>query len=300
MRFLITGGTGLVGSSLTNLLIENGHSVNVLSRKKINSNKTNLVFFLWNPSKKFIDKRCLIDVDVIINLAGSSVLSIWSKSVKDNILRSRIDALETIYNLLKNNKHKVKRIISASAIGIYRNNNIKIHDENTREISTSFLGRTVFQWESKINEFNKIKINVSVIRIGLVISEHGGMFKVLKSLNKLRISTLIDGGIQIQSWIHIDDLVNIFYFIAKNNINGVINAVSPKTYNFKEILKFISHINKKPFFVINLPGFVPRFFFKILGLSDFYYDIIISNKNISSKKIQDLGYKFIHPSLTTV
>ncbi len=300
MKFLITGGTGLVGSSLTNLLIEKGYSVNVLSRKKINSNKSNLAFFLWNPSKQFIDKSCLNGVDTIINLAGSSVLSVWSKSVKNKILRSRIDALETIYNLLKNNKHKVKRIISASAIGIYQNNNLKIHDENTREISNSFLGRTVFQWESKINEFNKIKINVSVVRIGLVISEHGGIFKVLKTLNKLRINALIDGGIQIQSWIHIDDLVRIFYFIAKNNINGVINAVSPKTYNFKKILKFISNINKKPLININLPGFIPQFFFKILGLSDFYHDIIISNKNISSKKIQDLGYNFIHPSLTTI
>ena len=300
MRFLITGGTGLVGSSLINLLIENGHSVNVLSRKKIISNKTNLAFFLWNPSKQFIDRSCVIGVDTIINLAGSSVLSVWSKSVKNNILQSRIDSLQTIYNLLKNNKHNVKRIISASAIGIYQNNSIEIHDENTREISNSFLGKTVFQWESKINRFNKIKINVSVIRIGLVISKHGGMFKVLKKLNKLRISTLIDGGIQRQSWIHIDDLVHIFYFIAKNNINGVINAVSPKTYNFKEILKFISDINKKPLLVINLPGFIPQFFFKILGLSDFYYDIIISNKNVSSKKIQDLGYKFIHPSLNTI
>ena len=300
MRFLITGGTGLIGSSLTNLLIENGHSVNILSRKKINSNKTNVTFFLWNPSKQFIDKSCLIGVDIIINLAGSSVLSVWSKSVKNNILRSRIDALETIYNLLKNNKHKVKRIISASAIGIYQNNNIKILDENTKEISNSFLGRTVFLWESKINEFNKIKINVSVIRIGLVISEYGGMFKVLKTLNKLRISTCIDGGIQRQSWIHIDDLVHIFYFIAKNNINGVINAVSPKTYNFKEILKFVSNINKKPLLVINLPGFIPQFFFRILGLSDFYYDIIVSNKNISSKKIQDLGYKFIYTSLNSI
>jgi len=300
LKFLITGGTGLVGSSLINLLIENGHSVNVLSRKKIISNKTNLAFFLWNPSKQFIDRSCVIGVDTIINLAGSSVLSVWSKSVKNNILQSRIDSLQTIYNLLKNNKHNVKRIISASAIGIYQNNSIKIHDENTREISNSFLGKTVFQWESKINGFNKIKINVSVIRIGLVISKYGGMFKVLKKLNKLRISTLIDGGIQRQSWIHIDDLVHIFYFIAKNNINGVINAVSPKTYNFKEILKFISNINKKPLLVINLPGFIPQFFFKILGLSDFYYDIIISNKNVSSKKIQDLGYKFIHPSLTTI
>ena len=300
MKFLITGGTGLVGSSLINLLIENGHSVNVLSRKKIISNKTNLAFFLWNPSKQFIDRSCVIGVDTIINLAGSSVLSVWSKSVKNNILQSRIDSLQTIYNLLKNNKHNVKRIISASAIGIYQNNSIEIHDENTREISNSFLGKTVFQWESKINGFNKIKINVSVIRIGLVISKYGGMFKVLKKLNKLRISTLIDGGIQRQSWIHIDDLVHIFYFIAKNNINGVINAVSPKTYNFKEILKFISNINKKPLLVINLPGFIPQFFFKILGLSDFYYDIIISNKNVSSKKIQDLGYKFIHPSLTTI
>ena len=34
MKFLISGGTGLIGKTLTQYLIDRGHSVNILTRNK--------------------------------------------------------------------------------------------------------------------------------------------------------------------------------------------------------------------------------------------------------------------------
>ena len=119
MKFLITGGTGLIGNRLSKLLIDNGHSVNILTRKIKNQDNSGLKYFVWNTSKKTIDNKCIDGVDVIVNLAGSSVFSLWTKSNKKMILNSRLDALSTIYGLMQKKKNKVKRIISASAIGIY-------------------------------------------------------------------------------------------------------------------------------------------------------------------------------------
>ena len=97
MKFLITGGTGLIGTRLSQLLIDNGHSVNILTRKIKNQDNSSLKYFVWNTSKKTVDNKCIDGVDVIINLAGSSVFSLWTKYNKKMILKSRLDSLSIIY-----------------------------------------------------------------------------------------------------------------------------------------------------------------------------------------------------------
>ena len=297
MKFLITGGTGLIGTRLSQLLIDNGHSVNILTRKIKNQDNSSLKYFVWNTSKKTVDNKCIDGVDVIINLAGSSVFSLWTKSNKKMILKSRLDSLSIIYKLMKKKKNKVKRIVSASAIGIYPNHKSKVYYENSNEISDTFLGNVVYQWEKKAKIFSEINIDLSIIRIGLVLSENGGMLEKLLKLNSLGISSTINDGNQCQSWIHIDDLVNIFLFTSLNNINGLVNGVAPKPVSFKELQNNISSNYKKPFLSLNFPKCLLKIPLSFLGLSDFYNDIIGSNKRVSSKKIQDLGYKFIYPSL---
>ena len=297
MKFLITGGTGLIGTRLSQLLIDNGHSVNILTRKIKNQDNSGLKYFVWNTSKKTVDNKCIDGVDVIINLAGSSVFSLWTKSNKKMILKSRLDSLSIIYKLIKEKKNKVKRIVSASAIGIYPNHKSKVYYENSHEISDTFLGNVVYEWEKKTKIFSEININLSIIRIGLVLSENGGMLEKLLKLNSLGISSIINDGNQCQSWIHIDDLVNIFLFTSLNNINGLVNGVAPSPVSFKELQNNISSNYKKPFLSLNFPKWLLKIPLSFLGLSDFYNDIIGSNKRVSSKKIQDLGYKFIYPSL---
>ena len=297
MKFLITGGTGLIGTRLSQLLIDNGHSVNILTRKIKNQDNSSLKYFVWNTSKKTVDNKCIDGVDVIINLAGSSVFSLWTKSNKKMILKSRLDSLSIIYELMKKNKNKVKRIVSASAIGVYPNHKSKVFYENSNEISDTFLGNVVYEWEKKAKVFSEININLSIIRIGLVLSKNGGMLEKLLKLNNLGISSIINDGNQCQSWIHIDDLVNIFLFTSLNNINGLVNGVAPSPVSFKELQNNISSNYKKPFLSLNFPKWLLKIPLSFLGLSDFYNDIIGSNKRVSSKKIQDLGYKFIYPSL---
>ena len=297
MKFLITGGTGLIGTRLSQLLINNGHSVNILTRKIKNQDNSSLKYFVWNTSKKTVDNKCIDGVDVIINLAGSSVFSLWTKYNKKMILKSRLDSLSIIYELMKKKKNKVKRIISASAIGVYPNHKSKVYYENSKEISDTFLGNVVSEWEKKAKIFSDINIDLSIIRIGLVLSENGGILEKLLQLNNLRISSIIDDGNQCQSWIHIDDLVNIFLFTSLNNINGLLNGVAPNPISFKELQNNISSVYKKPFLSLNIPKCLLTIPLSFIGLSDFYNDMIGSNKRVSSKKIQDLGYRFIYPSM---
>ena len=247
MKFLISGGTGLIGSKLTSHLIDNGHTVNILSRRYRKSNNPRIEYFIWKPSEKVIDKSSIKGVDVIINLAGSSVFSFWTNNNKKKILNSRIDSLSTLYQIIEREKnHKVSQVISASAIGIYPNSKTLKYDESFQSKEGFFLTHVVREWEKKVKEFNKLNISVTTLRIGLVLSKDGGILKKLIQINKLRISNVIDGGKQCQSWIHIDDLVNIFYHAVENKLEGIYNAVSPNPSTFLELQELASKLSYKP------------------------------------------------------
>lgn len=301
MKFLIAGGTGLIGSNTIDLILEHGHQINVLSRKSRKSNTPNLKYFTWDPSRNLIDESCINNVDTIINLTGSSVFTFWLPHIKNRILNSRINSLSILYSLLKKNKnHNIKQLISASAIGIYPNNNNTVYDEDVQFESHTFLASVVKEWEFKANEFKNLNIKVSIIRIGLVLSEKGGFLEKLISINKFKISTLIDSGSQWQSWIHINDLSSIIYYLSLNKIEGTFNAVSPNPVKFKELQNFVNNRFNKPLIKFNVPKILFITAFSILRIKDFYYDIIASNKNVSSKKIQDFGYKFIFNKLKNI
>ena len=301
MKFLISGGTGLIGSKLTSHLIDNGHSVNILSRRYRKSNNSRIEYFIWKPSEKVIDKSSIKGVDVIINLAGSSVFSFWTNNNKKKILNSRIDSLSTLYQIIKREKnHNVSQVISASAIGIYPNSKTLEYDESFQSKEGLFLTNVVREWEKKVKEFNKLNISVTTLRIGLVLSKEGGILKKLIQINKLRISNVIDAGDQCQSWIHIDDLVNIFYHVIQNKLEGTYNAVSPNPSTFLELQELASKLSYKPLLNFSIPKSLLIIPFKLIGILDFYYDVIASDKNVSANKIVKSGYHFNYPSLEKI
>ena len=95
MKFLITGGTGLIGKNIAQLLIKNNHHVNILTRKRKDNSK-NVSFFKWDPKRQTVDYNSINDVDVVINLAGENIFGLWTSSKKKKILKSRVQSLQLL------------------------------------------------------------------------------------------------------------------------------------------------------------------------------------------------------------
>jgi len=290
MKFLITGGTGLIGKSIVQLLIEKNHHINVLSRKRGEDTKQ-VRYYQWSPKNQTIDFTCIDDVDVIINLAGENIFGLWTKSKKKKILESRVKSLQLLKKLIKNRPNNVKHIISASAIGIFPNSKEIIFDENSTQKGNTFLANVVKEWEREIESLKAFKINVTTVRIGMVFCELGGIIKVLRLISKSRFLSFIGNGDQKISWIHLNDLTELFYKISQKNYNGLIHAVNNNPTTMLDLITNLTNKYKLKFKLF-IPGLILKSFFRLLCLGDFYEDIANSNKNVVSKLINK-----VHPNL---
>src|SRR5690242_6163646 len=104
---VITGGTGLIGTALSKLLIEKGYHVIILSRNASSANKkfsaagSQLSAASWNIKKQTIDKSAIQQADYIVHLAGAGVADKrWTKKRKKQIVESRTKSSALIVKAL--------------------------------------------------------------------------------------------------------------------------------------------------------------------------------------------------------
>lgn len=287
MKILITGATGLIGTELVALLLQNGVTVHYLttSKKKIES-KPNYHGFFWNPNQGIIDENALMGVDSIIHLAGATISKRWTAKYKQEIIESRILSSNVLYKALKDNPHSVKQIVSASAIGIYPDSLTKIYTEDNTEVDESFLGKVVMKWEESVNKFKSLNIKVAKIRTGLVLSNKGGALPEMEKPIKMGLGSPFGSGKQIQSWIHIQDLVELYFFAVQNELDGAYNAVAPNPVTNKKLTQEIAAVLNKPLFMPNIPKFLMSL---VLGEM---HTILFASQNVSNKKIESEGFNF--------
>ena len=287
MKVLITGATGLIGTELVSLRLQNGISVNYLttSKNKI-VNELNYNGFHWSPEKGIIDENCLMGVDSIINLAGANISKRWTNSYKQEIIESRLLSSALLFKAIKNNPNQVKQIVSASGTSIYPNSDKVIYDENSTQVNNSFLGNVVVKWEESVDKFASLGLKVCKLRTGIVLSTKGGaLVEMLKTI-KIGLGSSFGSGKQIQTWIHIHDIASLYYFAIKNDLDGVYNAISPNPVSNEELTFTIAKVLKKPLFMPNIPKFIMKL---ILGEM---HELLFENRNLSAKKIIDKGFVF--------
>ena len=293
MKILITGATGLVGSMLSELCIDKGHDVHYLttSKDKIVSEK-HFKGFYWNPEDDVIDEACIVDVDVIIHLAGAPIAKRWTSSYKKEIISSRIETAKLLKKLLINSKtHKVHHFISASGIGIYESSYTQLHTEESQQLGDDFLAKVVRQWEAAADDFQELGIDVAKLRFGMVLSDKDGALKKIVEPIKYYVGAVLGTGEQWQSWIHVKDLARMFLHVIDNNLEGVYNAVSSNPVTNKVLTKRAAYLLDKPILLPNVPKFMLKLTFGEMAT------VVLSSQIVSNDKITSTGFVFEHHNL---
>ena len=288
-KILITGASGLVGTRLTEMLLENGHQVSHVGRSK---KAGRVPSFVWDVDKNEIEPEALAGVDTIIHLAGAGVAEKrWNENRKKEILESRTKSSALLYNLLKKGNHSVKSFVSASAIGYY---GFCLDERISTEESkpgTDYLAQVTKQWEESVDQISELGLRVTKLRIGIVLSNKGGALQEMARPIRYGAGAPLGTGNQYLSWIHIDDLCALFAKAAEDEkMHGAYNAVCDWVTN-KEITKSIAQILKKPLWLPPVPAFMMRIIVGEMAM------IVVNGSKVSSDKIRETSFVFQYADL---
>jgi uncharacterized protein len=286
MKILISGGTGLVGSELGKNLVQKGHEIFILTRSKEKANKH--CPFPQTPItyEELSSWPTLKELDHIINLAGANLTEQrWNKTFKETIRRSRVDTTEQLVQLANDQCPQLKSFISTSAIGIYGHTGEEVVTEEY-PLSYGFLGQVCQDWEAPLKALRK-NIRPIILRVGIVLSEKGGALSEMVPPLQAGVGGPLTSGKQFMSWIDIDDLVNMYTYAVENTISGTFNAVAPQPARNLELTQAIcDHLGVR--------SFLPVPFFALRTIVGEMAHHLIESQNISSEKIQKLGFRFTH------
>jgi uncharacterized protein (TIGR01777 family) len=277
-RILITGGTGLVGKRLTQLLIDKNHEVLILSRNPKNENE-----FKWDIVKNYIDEKAFKNIDFIIHLAGAGIADErWTKKRKQVIIDSRVKTANLLFEKVNELKLELKGFISASGIGYYGAITSKTIFKETDKSGSDFLAEVCQKWEAAAHQFSKINIPITILRTGIVLAAKGGALEKMKT----PVISPLGSGKQYIPWIHIDDLCQMYIQSIEANLIGIYNAVALEHQTSITFSKTLAKSIKRPYLGIGVPAFMLKILFGELAV------ILLEGSRISTKKIEKNGYSF--------
>lgn len=287
---LIGGGSGFVGMHLSRRLQRAGHEVRHLSRSQ--RPQAEFETFQWDVAAQTIDDACFVGVDYVINLAGAGIADKrWSDARKQLIITSRTESTGLLAASFARLNLRPKLYLSASAIGYYGDRGEILLTEKD-EPGQGFLSESCVLWEESVAEVSRLGIPVFINRTGIVLHpEEGALEKMLIPLN-FWTSTYFGDGRQYYSWIHIEDLVEIYVYALEQQLEGIYNGVAPNPVRNKHFAAALGPAMGKRALVMPAPVSALQ-----VALGEMSHTILDSAR-CSAAKIKDAGFRFRHPELS--
>ncbi|NYF26305.1 TIGR01777 family oxidoreductase [Sporosarcina sp. JAI121] len=290
MKVVIAGGSGFVGKRVTDILLDEGHEIIILSRKD-RKEEGNVKFVKWlqigsNPEHE------IGSADAFVNLAGVSINDgRWTAEHRKQIYDSRMDATDELLRIIFALKTKPSVLVNASAIGIYPASEDTVYTEQSNEFADDFLGQTVSDWEKKASSVESAGIRTVFMRFGVVLGTDGGALPLMVLPYKLFAGGTVGSGNQWVSWVHVADIARAIAFVISNkDVNGPVNATSPFPKRMKYFGKTIGSVLNRPHW-IPVPSFAMK---AVLGRKS---ALVLEGQHVLPIKLQDNDFEFTFPTL---
>ncbi|MBS1528999.1 MAG: TIGR01777 family oxidoreductase [Bacteroidetes bacterium] len=289
-HILITGGSGLIGRRLTDLLLSKGYSVSHLNRKPGRDKRVKN--FTWDVARGLIDEQCIDGIDIIVHLAGAGIADKkWTTGRKKEIIDSRTESIRLIYKLMKDRPNKVNSFISATAIGYYGDRGDELLTEESAP-GEGFMPECCIAWEKAVDEGKALGLRILKLRTGIVLDKRGGALLQMARPVKLFVGAGFGSGRQWVSWIHWEDAADMYLAAIENiNLAGVYNMVAPAPVTNRQLMKAIAKQLNRPLWFFNVPSFVFKLLIGEMSI------MVLGSANVSAQKILDDGFKFKYPEL---
>jgi uncharacterized protein len=286
MKVLISGATGLIGSSLAQELKSGGHHVTSLTRSPTGENNIS-----WDPDAGTVDGS-LEGTDAVVHLAGESIAEgRWTVSKKRRIMDSRKKGTRLLAETIAGLTTPPRVMVSASAVGYYGDRADEVLREDSRP-GSDFLAEVCKAWEAAADPAREAGIRVVHTRFGIVLSLEGGALGTMLPIFKLGGGGRIGRGRQWWSWVAIDDVVGTIHHALENDsVEGPVNVGSLNPMTNAEYTRVLGKVLNRP---TVLPVPAPAIRLALGGIAD---ALLLASQRMEPAKLKETGYRFRHPEL---
>ena len=289
MKILISGSSGLVGSSLIPLLNYNNHEVLRLVRFQPTTENE----IQWLPDQNQINLSPSDKIDAVVHLAGESIADRWNEEKKNKIRESRIKGTKLISNTISQLEQKPKVFISASAIGYYGNRGNEILTEDSVP-GDDFLARVCRDWETACLPVSDNGIRSVQLRFGVILSPSGGALAKMLPVFRLGQGGKLGHGRQYMSWVSLEDVTNIIdHVLRTDTLHGPVNVVAPNPVTNSEFTNTLGRVLRRPTIV---PGFLGQLATSVL-FGQMSEALLLASQRVEPTRLNDSGYNFQYQTL---
>jgi uncharacterized protein len=287
MRVAITGGTGLIGSALRASLLATGHAVQVVTRSPRSASD-----IAWDPGAGKLDPRSLAGVDAVVNLAGAPIAVRWTSAAKRGIRESRVQGTGLLARTIAGMDDGPRVLVSGSAIGIYGNRGDETLDESS-PTGTDFLAEIGREWEAATAAASGAGVRVAILRMGIVLSRHGGMLGKLLLPFRAGVGGPVGSGRQWLSWIAMTDAVRaIEFLLANEGASGPFDITAPEPVRSSEFARALGSALRRPAII---PA--PAFALKAMFGGEMVDATLLGGQRVLPARLLDAGFTFSYPEI---
>nr|CAG4643263.1 EOG090X07KR [Ilyocryptus agilis] len=283
---VIGGGSGFIGTALSNLLRHCGYEVVIISRVPGQFSLT------WSGlERNGLPKNTV----AVVSMAGQSVLDFkrrWTPGFQQTVRASRINTTLSLARAISRAPVKPNVFVSTSAVGYYPPSRDKEYTEYSEGGKGDFFAELCKEWEDAAKLPEDSKVRRVTIRSGVVLGRRGGMIEQLFWPFFFGLGGPVGSGEQYLPWIHLHDIARLFlYAIEKEPVEGVLNGVAPGIVTSRQFARAFGSSLWRPA-LLPMPEFAMD---TLLGAER--AKMITRGQKVIPKRTLELGFKYKFPDI---
>jgi len=253
MKFVVTGGAGFIGSRIVKLLVNKGHSVDVVDnlhtgkKENLGTILNEINFYQIDIRDKEELRRIMKDCDGVFHQAALTVVP-ESFKIPQEYFDVNVEGTRNIFEIAKNEK---QRVVYASSSSVYGNVDKIPITENFEKNPVNPYGKTKLEAELLSEKFSKEGTEIIALRyfnvfgIGQTGSYAGVITKFMNALSEKKSPIIYGDGSQIRDFVYVEDVAKANFAAMMNKTEfGFFNVGTGKVVSIKELAELMIKLYK--------------------------------------------------------